>query len=150
MANISKFKIGFILLAVCIFAAIMFNKMNFAQDQKQVQQTTELFFNALSQGDLKTAAQLSWQKQQLKITPEMAQHYKDMQLLEIMQISKDSAQHRPEYYQQFYKMMSVMLKIKSAYESEEGDPPGEYILFVTLTQASPESDWLVTEIGSGP
>ena len=34
--------------------------------------------------------------------------------------------------------------------SAAGSPVGDYILFITLVKQSPQSDWLITEFGSGP
>ena len=43
-----------------------------------------------------------------------------------------------------------MIKIKQVHEDNAGNPPGNYILFITVVQKTPESNWLVAELGSGP
>ncbi|MDA3553690.1 hypothetical protein MJ044_06725, partial [Acinetobacter baumannii] len=55
----------------------------------------------------------------------------------------------PDYYQQFYKMISLTIKIKTVHADLAGKPAGTYIVFVTVVKKDPKSNWLVTELGSG-
>lgn len=62
----------------------------------------------------------------------------------------DSAKNRPDYYQQFYKMISLSIKIKTVHTDLAGNPAGTYIVFVTVVKKDPKSQWLVAELDSGP
>ena len=40
----------------------------------------------------------------------------------------------PDYYQQFYKMISLTIKIKTVHADLAGKPAGTYIVFVTVVK----------------
>lgn len=67
----------------------------------------------------------------------------------MLKVRYDSAKNRPGYYQQFYKMISLTIKIKTVHADHAGNQAGTYIVFVTVVQMDPKSNWLVTELGSG-
>ncbi|MGE8551714.1 MAG: hypothetical protein ACN6NN_12505, partial [Acinetobacter calcoaceticus] len=92
-----------------------------------------------------------WSGEELNIrSTETAKVYKDSKVLKVLKIRYDSPKNRPDYYQQFYKMISLVIKIKTVHAEVAGDPTGNYILFVTVVKKDPKSNWLVTELGSGP
>ncbi|MCY1178806.1 hypothetical protein D9M73_191770 [compost metagenome] len=68
----------------------------------------------------------------------------------MLKVRYDSAKNRPDYYQQFYKIISVQISIKTVHADIAGNPAGTYILFINLVQIDPKSNWFVTELGSGP
>ncbi|WP_257222000.1 MULTISPECIES: DUF4829 domain-containing protein [unclassified Acinetobacter] len=116
-------------------------------------QTTILFLNSLAKHDRKSAIKYVWPDAQLYEdlkSPERFLSFKDSKILEIIRINDDSAESRPEYYQEFYKIISVMVKVKIVHIDDAGSPVGDYILFITLVKKSPQSDWLITGLGSGP
>lgn len=43
-----------------------------------------------------------------------------------------------------------MVKIKVVHADDVGNPLGDYISFIALVKKSPQSNWLITELGSGP
>ncbi len=76
--------------------------------------------------------------------------HKDSKVLEVLKkFCYDSAKNRPDYYQQFYKMISLTIKIKTVHADLAGNPAGTYIVFVTVVKKDSKSNWLVTELGSG-
>ncbi|MEG2846977.1 MAG: hypothetical protein RR876_16525 [Acinetobacter sp.] len=116
-------------------------------------QTTILFFNSLAKHDLESAIKYVWPDARLHEdlkSSESFLYFKDSKILEVVRINYDSAESRPEYYQEFYKIISVMVKVKVVHIDDAGSPVGDYILFITLVKQSPQSDWLITEFGSGP
>ena len=122
-------------------------------DNEMAKQTTILFLNSLAKHDRKSAIKYVWPDAQLYEdlkSPERFLSFKDSKILEIIRINDDSAESRPEYYQEFYKIISVMVKVKVVHIDDAGSPVGDYILFITLVKQSPQSDWLITEFGSGP
>ena len=111
------------------------------------------FLNALSQHDRKSAIKYVWQNVRLYEdlnSSERFLSFKDSKILEVISVDYDSAKNRPEYYQEFYKIILSMVKIKVEHTDDVGNPVGNYILFITLMKESPQSDWLITELGSGP
>lgn len=142
--------IGLLLAGLCLFAA--FNsyekKANF--EKEQAKKTVISFFNSLSKGDSATAYKYVWSDEKSNIrSAEIAQIYKDSKVLEVIKIRYDSAKNRPDYYQQFYKMISLAIKIKTVHADIAGNPAGTYIVFVTVVQKDPKSHWFITELGSG-
>ncbi|SPL72408.1 hypothetical protein [Acinetobacter stercoris] len=120
-------------------------------DEKEIaQQITFYFLESLSKGNVDSAARFVLKSKQENFSmTQMAESFSGLQVLEVMKLSFDSTQGRPAYYQKFYKIISVMVKIKIATEDNIGNPAGERILFITLVKANPSSKWLVTELGSG-
>lgn len=47
-------------------------------------------------------------------------------------------------------MISLTIKIKTVRVDIAGNPAGTYIVFITVVKKDPKSNWLVTELGSGP
>lgn len=114
-------------------------------------QTTVFFLNALSKGDSKSALKYVWPDEQLHVpSPERIRVFKDSKILEVIKIDYDSAKYRSEYYQQFYKIISLMIRLKIVHTDDAGNPPGNYIFFINVVQKNPRSNWLITELGSGP
>ncbi len=52
----------------------------------------------------------------------------------MLKVRYDSAKNRPDYYQQFYKMISLTIKIKTVHADLAGNPAGTYIVFVTVVK----------------
>lgn len=93
------------------------------------------FFNSLSNGDSATAYKYVWSGENLNIrNAEIPQIYKDSKVLEVLKVRYDSAKNRPDYYQQFYKMISLTIKIKTVHADLAGNPAGTYIVFVTVVK----------------
>lgn len=116
-------------------------------------QTTILFLNALSKDDSKSALKYVWPGEQLHVqvqSPKRIHFFKESKILEIIKIDYDSEKYRPEYYQQFYKIISLMIKLKVVHTDDAGNPPGDYIFFINIVQKDPRSNWFITELGSGP
>ncbi len=92
-------------------------------------------FNSLSNGDSATAYKYVWSGENLNIrNAEIPQIYKDSKVLEVLKVRYDSAKNRPDYYQQFYKMISLTIKIKTVHADLAGNPAGTYIVFVTVVK----------------
>lgn len=149
-----KFKklIAIVLSLIGLGIFLFFNsyQQQSAHDQHMATQTAVSFMRDLSKGDSNSAFQYVWSGEQLHIrSNETVQSFKDAAILEILQVNKSSAKNRPAYYQQFQKINSVMLKIKIVHEDKAGHPPGDYILFITVVQKTPQSNWMITELGSG-
>ena len=146
-------KIGILLISLCLLLVFSSYKKKSIHDKEMAAQTTIFFLNSLSKGDSKSALTYVWPDErlyeELKI-PERFLSFKDLKILEVTRGDYDSPKGRPEYYQQFYKIISVMVKIKVVYTDDAGSPVGNNILFITLVKKSPHSDWLITELGSGP
>ena len=146
-------KIGILLISLCLLLVFSSYKKKSIHDKEMAAQTTIFFLNSLSKGDSKSALKYVWPDErlyeELKI-PERFLSFKDLKILEVTRGDYDSPKGRPEYYQQFYKIISVMVKIKVVYTDDAGSPVGNNILFITLVKKSPHSDWLITELGSGP
>ncbi|WP_336167298.1 hypothetical protein [Acinetobacter sp. 161(2023)] len=143
--------IGLVLAGLCLFAALEAYEKKANVEKEQAKQTVISFFNSLSNGDSATAYKYVWLGEKLNIrSAETAQYYKDSKVLEVIKVCYDSPKNRPDYYQQFYKMISLAIKIKTVHADIAGNPAGTYIVFVTVVQKDPKSNWLVTELGSGP
>ena len=146
-------KIGILLISLCLLLVFSSYKKKSIHDKEMAAQTTIFFLNSLSKGDSKSALKYVWPDErlyeELKI-PERFLSFKDLKILEVTRGDYDSPKGRPEYYQEFYKIISVMVKIKVVYTDDAGSPVGNNILFITLVKKSPHSDWLITELGSGP
>lgn len=146
-------KLGILLVGLCLLLIFNSYKQKLNHDNEMATQTTILFLNSLSKRDSKSALKYVWPDDRLYgelKSPERFLSFKDSKILEIIRVYYDSAKGRPEYYQQFYKVISVMVKIKIVHIDDAGSPVGDYILFITLVKKSPQSDWLITELGSGP
>ncbi|EOQ60989.1 hypothetical protein F935_03327 [Acinetobacter calcoaceticus ANC 3811] len=143
--------IGLLLAGLCLFAAFEAYEKKVNSEKEQARKTVISFFNSLSNGDSATAYKYVWSGEKSNIrSDEIAYVYKDSKVLEVLKVRYDSPKNRPDYYQQFYKMISVAIKIKTVHAEVAGDPTGNYILFVTVVQKDPKSNWLITEFGSGP
>lgn len=143
--------IGLLLAGLCLFVAFEVYEKKANVEKEMARQTAISFLNSLSNGDSATAYKYVWSGEELHIrSAETAQYYKDSKVLEVLEIRYDSPKNRPDYYQQFYKMISLAIKIKTVHGEVAGDSTGTYILFVTVVQKDPKSNWLVTELGSGP
>lgn len=146
-------KIGILLIGLCLILVFSSHKQKSTYDKEMAVKTTIFFLNALSKSDSKSALKHVWPNERLYgelKSPERFLSFKDSKILEVKRVDYDSAKGRPEYYQQFYKIISVMLKIKVVHSDDAGNPLGEYILFISLVKKSSQSDWLITELGSGP
>ena len=146
-------KIGILLIGLCLILVFSSHKQKSTYDKEMAVKTTISFLNALSKSDSKSALKHVWPNERLYgelKSPERFLSFKDSKILEVKKVDYDSAKGRPEYYQQFYKIISVMLKIKVVHSDDAGNPLGEYILFISLVKKSSQSDWLITELGSGP
>lgn len=143
--------IGLLLVGLCLFAAFNSYEKKANSEKEQASRVAISFFNSLSNGDVATAYKYVWSGEELNIrSAETATVYKDSKVLEVLKVRYDSPKNRPDYYQQFYKMISLAIKIKIVHAEVAGDPTGDYILFVTVVKKDPKSNWLVTELGSGP
>jgi len=143
--------IGLFFVGLCMFVVFNSYKQKSTHDKEMAMQTAVSFVHLLSNGDSISAFKYVWSGEQLHIRSyETAQAFKDSKILEVIKIDYDSAKNRPEYYQQFHKIILLMIKIKQVHEDNAGNPPGNYILFITVVQKTPESNWLVAELGSGP
>ena len=142
---------GLLLAGLCLFAAFKSYEKKANAEKEQASRVAISFFDSLSNGDAATAYKNVWSGENLNIrSAETAQYYKDSKVLKVLEIRYDSPKNRPDYYQQFYKMISLAIKIKTVHAEVAGDPAGNYILFVTVVKKDPKSNWLVTELGSGP
>ncbi|MFV5444198.1 hypothetical protein [Acinetobacter oleivorans] len=143
--------IGLLLAGLCVFAALEAYEKKANVEKEQASRVAISFFNSLSNGDATTAYKYVWLGENLNIrSVEIAKVYKDSKILEVLKVRYDSAKNRPDYYQQFYKMISLAIKIKTVHADLAGNPAGTYIVFVTVVKKDPKSHWLVTELGSGP
>ncbi|GAA5586725.1 hypothetical protein Acal01_01885 [Acinetobacter calcoaceticus] len=143
--------IGLLLAGLCLFAAFKSYEKKANAEKEQASRVAISFFNSLSNGDAATAYKYVWLGENLNIrNAEIPQIYKDSKVLEVLKVRYDSAKNRPDYYQQFYKIISVQISIKTVHADIAGNPAGTYILFINLVQIDPKSNWLVTELGSGP
>lgn len=142
--------IGLLLAGLCLFAAFKSYEKKANAEKEQASRVAISFFDSLSNGDVATAYKYVWLGENLNIrNAEIPQIYKDSKVLEVLKIRYDSAKNRPDYYQQFYKMISLTIKIKTVHADLAGNPAGTYIVFVTVIQKAPKSNWFVTELGSG-
>ncbi|MGR2825622.1 hypothetical protein FY048_08865 [Acinetobacter sp. 1124_18A] len=143
--------IGLLLAGLCLFVAFNSYEKKANSEKEMASRTAISFLNSLSNGDSATAYKYVWSGEKSNIrSAETAKVYKDSKVLKVLEIRYDSPKNRPDYYQQFYKMISLAIKIKTVHADVTGDPTGNYILFVTVVQKDPKSNWLVTELGSGP
>jgi hypothetical protein len=146
-------KLGILLVGLCLLLIINSYKQKLNHDKEMATQTTILFFNSLAKHDLESAIKYVWPDARLHEDLKSSERFlsfKDSKILEVVRINYDSAESRPEYYQEFYKIISVMVEVKVVHIDDAGSPVGDYILFITLVKQSPQSDWLITEFGSGP
>ncbi|MGK3622923.1 hypothetical protein ACSLGU_04305 [Acinetobacter sp. A11] len=142
--------IGLLLAGLCLFAAFKSYEKKANAEKEQASRVAISFFDSLSNGDTATAYKYVWLGENLNIrNAEIPQIYKDSKVLEVLKIRYDSAKNRPDYYQQFYKIISLVIKIKTVDADLAGNPAGTYIVFVTVVKKNPKSNWLVTELGSG-
>src|SRR5574344_1911215 len=136
-------KVGILLVGLCLILIFNSYKQKLNYDNEMAKQTTILFLNSLAKHDRKSAIKYVWPDAQLYEdlkSPERFLSFKDSKILEIIRINDDSAESRPEYYQEFYKIISVMVKVKVVHIDDAGSPVGDYILFITLVKQSPQSD----------
>lgn len=142
--------IGLLLAGLCLFAAFKAYEKKVNSEKEQASRVAISFFNSLSNGDSATAYKHVWSGENLNIrSAEIAKVYKDSKILEVLKVRYDSPKNRPDYYQQFYKMISLAIKIKTVHADLAGNPAKTYIVFVTVVKKDPKSHWLVTELGSG-
>jgi hypothetical protein len=143
--------IGLLLAGLCLFGAFKSYEKKANFEKEQASRVAISFFNSLSNGDVATAYKYVWLGENLNIrNAEIPQIYKDSKVLEVLKVRCDSPKNRPDYYQQFYKMISLAIKIKTVRADLAGNPAGTYIVFVIVVQKDPKSNWLITELGSGP
>ncbi|OAL80411.1 hypothetical protein AY606_15440 [Acinetobacter sp. SFB] len=146
-------KIGTLFIGLCLLLVFSSYKQKSTHDKEMAAQTTILFLNSLSKGDSKSALKYVWPDErlyeELKI-PERFLPFKDSKILEITRGDYDSAKGRPEYYQEFYKIISLMIKLKVVHTDDAENPPGDYVLFINIVQKDPRSNWFITELGGGP
>lgn len=143
--------IGLLLAGLCLFGAFEAYEKKVNAEKEQASRAAISFFNSLSNGDAATAYKYVWSGENLNIrSAETAQYYKDSKVLKVLEIRYDSPKNRPDYYQQFYKMISLAIKIKTVRADIAGNPAGTYIVFITVVKKDPKSNWLITELGSGP
>ncbi|MEO4186643.1 hypothetical protein ABH305_12385 [Acinetobacter pittii] len=142
--------IGLLLAGLCLFAAFKSYEKKANAEKEQASRVAISFFDSLSNGDAAAAYKYVWLGENLNIrNAEIPQIYKDSKVLEVLKVRYDSAKNRSDYYQQFYKMILLVIKIKTVHADLAGNPAGTYIVFVTVVQKDPKSNWLVTELGSG-
>lgn len=142
--------IGLLLAGLCLFAAFKSYEKKANAEKEQASRVAISFFDSLSNGDAAAAYKYVWLGENLNTrNAEIPQIYKDSKVLEVLKVRYDSAKNRPDYYQQFYKMILLVIKIKTVHADLAGNPAGTYIVFVTVVQKDPKSNWLVTELGSG-
>ncbi|MFA2964244.1 hypothetical protein KWF73_13315 [Acinetobacter pittii] len=142
--------IGLLIVGLCLFAAFKSYEKKANAEKEQASRVAISFFDSLSNGDVATAYKYVWLGENLNIrNAEIPQIYKDSKVIEVLKVRYDSAKNRPDYYQQFYKMILLVIKIKTVHADLAGNPAGTYIVFVTVVQKDPKSNWLVTELGSG-
>ncbi|MCG9510921.1 hypothetical protein MCL32_04700 [Acinetobacter pittii] len=142
--------IGLLLAGLCLFTAFKSYEKKTNAEKEQASRVAISFFDSLSNGDAATAYKYVWSGEELNIrSAETAKVYKDSEVLKVLKIRYDSAKNRPDYYQQFYKMISLTIKIKTVHADLAGNPAGTYIVFVTVVKKDSKSNWLVTELGSG-
>ncbi len=142
--------IGLLLAGLCLFAAFKSYEKKANAEKEQASRVAISFFDSLSNGDAAAAYKYVWLGENLNIrNAEIPQIYKDSKVLEVLKVRYDSAKNRPDYYQQFYKMILLVIKIKTVHADLAGNPAGTYIVLVTVVQKDPKSNWLVTELGSG-
>jgi len=143
--------IGLLLAGLCVLAAFKSYEKKANFEKEQASRVAISFFNSLSNGDSATAYKYVWSGEKSNIrSDEIAQIYKGSKVLEVLKVRYDSAKNRPDYYHQFYKMISLAIKLKTAHADLADNPAGTYVVFVTVVQKDPKSHWLVTELGSGP
>ena len=129
-------KVGILLVGLCLILIFNSYKQKLNYDNEMAKQTTILFLNSLAKHDRKSAIKYVWPDAQLYEdlkSPERFLSFKDSKILEIIRINDDSAESRPEYYQEFYKIISVMVKVKFVHIDDAGSPVGDYILFINLS-----------------
>lgn len=143
--------IAVLMITLGVLSAFLIHQQQLNQQKKLAEQTTLNFFAAMAKGDSNTALQYVWRAESFNIKSESSKNYfKDMQVLEVINIRSDSAKGRPAYYAQFDQLLLVMLKVKSVHPDDAGSPAGNSVLFVLLAKQRPDSDWRITEIGTGP
>ena len=126
-------KVGILLVGLCLILIFNSYKQKLNYDNEMAKQTTILFLNSLAKHDRKSAIKYVWPDAQLYEdlkSPERFLSFKDSKILEIIRINDDSAESRPEYYQEFYKIISVMVKVKVVHIDDAGSPVGDYILWL--------------------
>jgi len=142
--------IGLLLAGLCVFAAFKSYEKKANAEKEQASRVAISFFDSLSNGDAATAYKYVWSGENLNIrSAEIPPIYKDSKVLEVLKVRYDSAKNRHGYYQQFYKMILLTIKIKTVHADLAGNPAGTYIVFVSVVKKDPKSNWLVTELGSG-
>lgn len=105
--------IGLLLAGLSLFAVLETYEKKTNIEKEQASRVAISFFNSLSNGDSATAYKYVWSGENLNIrNAEIPQIYKDSKVLEVLKVRYDSAKNRPDYYQQFYKMISLTIKIK--------------------------------------
>ncbi|BAP65062.1 hypothetical protein JUNP405_0247 [Acinetobacter baumannii] len=108
--------IGLLLAGLTLFAVLEAYEKKTNVEKEQASRVAIFFFNSLSNGDSATAYKYVWSGENLNIrNAEIPQIYKDSKVLEVLKVRYDSAKNRPDYYQQFYKMISLTIKIKTVH-----------------------------------
>ena len=102
-------KVGILLVGLCLILIFNSYKQKLNYDNEMAKQTTILFLNSLAKHDRKSAIKYVWPDAQLYEdlkSPERFLSFKDSKILEIIRINDDSAESRPEYYQEFSLYMT--------------------------------------------
>lgn len=146
-------KIVLLIIGLCLLITITLYKKNYYYEKEQAEKIGVFFLNSLVKHDRDSAVEYVLPDVRLYKdlkSPKIYQHFKNLNNLEVVRVNYDSAKGRPEYYQEFYKIISVLVKIKTKHTNNANNPVGDYILFITLVKKSPQSHWRITELGSGP
>ena len=130
--------IGLLLAGLCLFLACKAYEKKVNVEKEQASRVAISFLNSLSSGDLATAYKYVWSGEELNIrSAEIPQIYKDSKVLEVLKARYDSAKNRPDYYQQFYKMISLTIKIKTVHADLAGKPAVRRPREVTAAEGVP-------------
>lgn len=146
-----QFEISLIGSVICLII-FSFYHYQLQQEKNAAEKVATDYIYALIQGHSTLASQYVLHDKTLNMSYPLTSvdRFKDAQLLQVIKTQSDSAQHRSPGYQKFYKIMSVMLKIKFPHSDQASNPAGEYIVFINLVKQNPDATWLITELGSGP
>ena len=97
-------KLGILLVGLCLLLIINSYKQKLNHDKEMATQTTILFFNSLAKHDRESAIKYVWPDARLHEDLKSSERFlsfKDSKILEVVRINYDSAESRPEYYQEF-------------------------------------------------
>ena len=146
-------KIGILIIGLCLLTTLTLYKKDAYYEKEQTKQVAISFLKSLTKYDQESAIKYVLSNTQLDKdlkNPDKFLSFKDSKILGVIRVNEDSTEGRSKFYQAFYKIISVVVKIKVVHTDDIGNPAGDYILFITLVKKSPQSEWLITELGSGP